>query len=127
MGEVFRAEDLKLRRPVALKVLRGAEDQEGRLLREARFASQLNHPNIAVVYDVDTVEREGRRQSFIAMEYVAGRTLSALLKERAPAARPGVRSVRTRRAPRRVRCSEPSRTCPLNKRSAETSTRSLHL
>jgi serine/threonine protein kinase/tetratricopeptide (TPR) repeat protein len=85
MGEVFRAEDLKLRRPVALKVLRGAEDHEGRLLREARFASQLNHPNIAVVYDVDTVEREGRRRSFIAMEYVAGRTLSALLKERTPA------------------------------------------
>ena len=84
MGEVFRAEDLKLRRPVALKLLRGAEDQEGRLLREARFASQLNHPNIAVVYDVDTVEREGRKQSFIAMEYVEGRTLSALLKERAP-------------------------------------------
>jgi tetratricopeptide (TPR) repeat protein/predicted Ser/Thr protein kinase len=84
MGEVFRAEDLRLRRLVALKVLRGADDQEGRLLREARFASQLNHPNIAVVYDVDTVEREGRRQSFIAMEYVAGRTLSALLKERAP-------------------------------------------
>jgi non-specific serine/threonine protein kinase len=84
MGEVFRAEDLKLRRPVALKLLRGAEDREGRLLREARFASQLNHPNIAVVYDVDTVEREGRKQSFIAMEYVDGRTLSALLKERAP-------------------------------------------
>ena len=84
MGEVFRAEDLKLRRSVALKLLRGAEDHEGRLLREARFASQLNHPNIAVVYDVDTVEREGRRQSFIAMEYVAGRTLSAILKERAP-------------------------------------------
>ena len=72
MGEVFRAEDLKLRRPVALKVLRGAEDQEGRLLREARFASQLNHPNIAVVYDVDTVERDGKKQSFIAMEYVDG-------------------------------------------------------
>ena len=85
MGEVFRAEDLKLRRPVALKVLRGAEDQEGRLLREARFASQLNHPNIAVVYDVDTVERDGQRRSFIAMEYVAGRTLSALLEERVPA------------------------------------------
>src|SRR5271169_247334 len=84
MGEVFRAEDLKLRRPVALKLLRGTEDHEGRLLREARFASQLNHPNIAVVYDVDTVEREGRRQSFIAMEFVAGRTLSAFLKERAP-------------------------------------------
>ena len=84
MGEVFRAEDLKLRRPVALKLLRGSEDREGRLLREARFASQLNHPNIAVVYDVDTVEREGRTQSFIAMEYVAGRTLSVILKERAP-------------------------------------------
>ncbi|MCM3876641.1 MAG: serine/threonine protein kinase, partial [Thermoanaerobaculia bacterium] len=85
MGEVFRAEDIKLRRPVALKVLRGAEDQEGRLLREARFASQLNHPNIAVVYDVDTVERDGQRRSFIAMEYVTGRTLSALLEERMPA------------------------------------------
>lgn len=85
MGEVFRAEDLKLRRPVALKVLRGAEDQEGRLLREARFASQLNHPNIAVVYDVDTVESEGQRRSFIAMEYVTGRTLSVLLEERTPA------------------------------------------
>ena len=85
MGEVFRAEDLRLRRLVALKVLRGAEDQEGRLLREARFASQLNHPNIAVVYDVDTVERDGQRRSFIAMEYVTGRTLSALLEERVPA------------------------------------------
>jgi tetratricopeptide (TPR) repeat protein/predicted Ser/Thr protein kinase len=85
MGEVFRAEDLKLRRLVALKVLRGAEDQEGRLLREARFASQLNHPNIAVVYDVDTVEHGGQRRSFIAMEYVTGRTLSALLEERVPA------------------------------------------
>lgn len=84
MGEVFRAEDLKLRRLVALKVLRGADDQEGRLLREARFASQLNHPNIAVVYDVDTVERDGQRRSFIAMEYVAGRTLTALLEERVP-------------------------------------------
>jgi len=63
-------------------VLRGAEDQEGRLLREARFASQLNHPNIAVVYDVDTVEQDGQRRSFIAMEYITGRTLSALLEER---------------------------------------------
>ena len=85
MGEVFRAEDLKLRRLVALKVLRGAQDQEGQLLREARFASQLNHPNIAVVYDVDTVEQDGQRRSFIAMEYVTGRTLSALLEERRPA------------------------------------------
>jgi serine/threonine protein kinase/tetratricopeptide (TPR) repeat protein len=84
MGEVFRAEDLKLRRVVALKVLRGAEDHEGRLLREARFASQLNHPNIAVVYDADTVERDGQRRSFIAMEYVEGRTLAALLEERVP-------------------------------------------
>src|SRR5664279_3242757 len=85
MGEVFRAEDLKLRRLVALKVLRGAEDHEGRLLREARFASQLNHPNIGVVYDVDMVEQDGQRRSFIAMEYVTGRTLSALLEERRPA------------------------------------------
>src|ERR1700687_180412 len=85
MGEVFRAEDMRLRRPVARKGLRGTgcEAEEALLLREARLASQLNHPNIAVIYEIDEAESDGRRVSFIAMEYVEGRTLAALLKERA--------------------------------------------
>jgi TolB-like protein/predicted Ser/Thr protein kinase/Flp pilus assembly protein TadD len=80
-GEVFLAEDLRLRRPVALKV-RAADEAGDRLLHEARAASALVHPSIAVVYEVGESEREGRRQSFIAMEYVPGRTLARLAEER---------------------------------------------
>src|SRR5437764_2523597 len=80
MGDVYRAEDLQLRRIVALKMLRDAagDDGRGRLLTEARAASALNHPNIAVVYETSEVELEGRRIAFIAMEYVDGTTLAAL-------------------------------------------------
>ena len=81
MGDVYRAEDERLRRPVALKLLRfteNAEEASERLLAEARAASALNHPNVAVVYEVDEVEKDGSRIGFIAMEYVAGRTLSDL-------------------------------------------------
>jgi TolB-like protein/tetratricopeptide (TPR) repeat protein len=85
MGDVYRAEDLRLRRPVALKVIRAAGDaQEAsrRLLAEARAASALTHPNIAVVYEVDEVERDGNTLGFIAMEYVAGRTLADMAADR---------------------------------------------
>jgi tetratricopeptide (TPR) repeat protein/tRNA A-37 threonylcarbamoyl transferase component Bud32 len=80
MGDVYRAEDLQLRRTVALKMLREATDDEGarRLLAEARAASALNHPNIAVVYETSEAEFEGTRVAFIAMEYVDGTTLAAL-------------------------------------------------
>ena len=80
MGEVYLAEDLRLHRQVALKMLRGTSDENARLrlLREARLASSLNHPNIAVIYEIDDVEAADGRQSFIAMEYVAGQTLSEL-------------------------------------------------
>jgi eukaryotic-like serine/threonine-protein kinase len=75
MGQVYRAEDTRLKRLVALKVLppeRSAEpDRQARLLREARAAAVLSHPNIAVVYEVD--ESDGR--AYIAMELVAGRSL----------------------------------------------------
>lgn len=79
MGDVYRAEDERLRRTVALKVVRAARDPEEtsrRLLAEARAGSAFTHPNIAVVYEVDEVEHNGATLSFIAMEYVAGRTLA---------------------------------------------------
>ena len=63
MGEVFLAEDLRLHRPVALKVLgaeaRGDGEARARLVREARAASALNHPGIAVIYEIDEVEQDG--------------------------------------------------------------------
>jgi serine/threonine-protein kinase len=84
VGDVYRADDLRLRRPVALKLVRGtngARETAYRLLAEARAASALSHPNIAVVYEVDEVQQDGQAVGFIAMEYVAGRTLAALAAE----------------------------------------------
>jgi serine/threonine protein kinase/tetratricopeptide (TPR) repeat protein len=84
MGDVYRAEDLRLGRPVALKVVRtdgGNPTGSDRLLAEARAASALTHPNIAVVYEVDEVDRPDGRLGFIAMEYVAGRTLAELMEQ----------------------------------------------
>jgi serine/threonine-protein kinase len=81
MGVVYRAQDLRLGRPVALKLMSlvgEVPDASRRLLAEARAASALTHPNVAVVYEVDEVERDGVRVGFIAMEYVAGRTLAEL-------------------------------------------------
>ena len=84
MGDVYRAEDQRLRRTVALKVVRAARDPEEtsrQLLAEARAGSAFTHPNIAVVYEADEVEHDGVTLSFIAMEYVAGRTLADLAAE----------------------------------------------
>jgi eukaryotic-like serine/threonine-protein kinase len=80
MGVVFKARDTKLERLVALKFLRAAPhdaDSAGaRLLREAKNASALNHPHIATIYEVG--ESSGR--AYIAMEFVEGRPLSAVLE-----------------------------------------------
>ncbi len=74
MGVVYRAEDEKLRRVVALKVLAdasGNEERRQRFLREARSAAAIAHPNVAVVHAVD--EADGR--IYIAMELVKGENL----------------------------------------------------
>ena len=79
MGVVYKAEDEKLRRNVALKVLPPelVENEERRLrfLREARTAAAINHPNIATIHEVD--EADG--VVFIAMELVEGKTLRGLM------------------------------------------------
>lgn len=79
MGEVWKARDTQLDRPVALKVLRAGALADSmaraRLLREARTASKLNHPHVCTIYEVG----ESGGQAYIAMELVEGRTLSARL------------------------------------------------
>ena len=84
MGEVYAAEDTKLERRVALKLLRpevaDVPDRRARFHREARAAAALNHPNIVHLYSVE--ECEGLL--FITMELVQGRTLRELLDAGAP-------------------------------------------
>ncbi len=78
MGEVYKAQDLRLQRLVALKLMleeAKTDHSKQRFVREARAASALNHPNIATVYEIDEIEREGSLYSFIVMEFVEGRTL----------------------------------------------------
>ncbi len=81
-GVVYRARDIKLGRPVALKLLRpdliADPERRNRFLQEARAAAALTHPAIAQVYDID--EAEGL--TFIVMEYVDGRTVSQLIADR---------------------------------------------
>src|SRR5512139_3164991 len=80
MGEVYRADDLKLGQPVALKFLppKLAEDpvRRERFFAEVRITRQLSHPNICRVYDIGEIE--GRH--FLSMEFIDGEDLASLLK-----------------------------------------------
>jgi len=80
MGEVYRADDVKLGQPVALKFLppRLAEDpvRRERFFAEVRITRQLSHPNICRVYDIGEID--GRH--FLSMEFIDGEDLASLLK-----------------------------------------------
>ena len=82
MGVVYRAEDISLERPVALKVmsrsLAGDRELVQRFYREARSAGKLNHPNIVIVYEI--AESDGA--PFIAMEFLEGQPLEHLISSR---------------------------------------------
>ncbi|HEY7913401.1 MAG TPA: serine/threonine-protein kinase, partial [Blastocatellia bacterium] len=80
MGEVYLAEDTRLDRKVALKILpeefTKSEDRLRRFTQEARAASALNHPNIITIYDIG----QSGEAHFIATEFIEGRTLGQHMK-----------------------------------------------
>ncbi len=82
MGVVYKAQDTKLDRIVALKFLPKHllldEEAKTRFVHEAKAASALNHPNITTVYEIDEVEGE----CFICMEYIEGKSIKDLVEEK---------------------------------------------
>jgi Protein kinase domain len=79
MGQVYRAQDLELGQPVALKFLtafRSDERARNRLRKEVRLARQISHPNVCRVYDIG----EASSELYLSMEYVDGEDLAGLLK-----------------------------------------------
>jgi serine/threonine-protein kinase len=85
MGDVYRAHDERLDRTVAIKVLperlASRENPRKRFIRETRVASKIIHPYVATVFDVV----EDGNDLYLVMEYIEGRTMSALLREELPA------------------------------------------
>src|SRR5215471_11271701 len=82
MGEVYLAEDMRLHRRVALKILpsdlAAKKDRIRRFEQEAMAAAALNHPNVAHIYEI--AQHEG--VNFIAMEFIDGQTLRELIHQR---------------------------------------------
>jgi eukaryotic-like serine/threonine-protein kinase len=92
MGEVWRAFDTTLGRPVAVKLLRaGLTDavDKKRFVREARAAAQLSHPNVVAIFDVG----EWLGSSYLVMELLEGNTLAEELADKGPLPIPDVRDI----------------------------------
>ena len=101
MGVVYRATDLSLERPVALKLIAPelAEDPRfrERFLKEPRLAASLDHPNVVPIYEAG--ERDG--QLYLAMRYVEGSDLKTILGQRGHASARARASRSWRRSPAR--------------------------
>ncbi|MCH7680527.1 serine/threonine protein kinase [candidate division KSB1 bacterium] len=78
MGVVYKAEDTRLERTVALKFLSLTsigDEEKKRFKREAKAAASLNHPNIATIFAIDEIDD----QIFIAMEFIEGKSLEEIV------------------------------------------------
>src|SRR5947208_6699178 len=89
MGEVYLAQDTRLDRKVALKILPAEvaahHDRMRRFVQEAKAASALNHPNIITIYEIDESVggTAGKRVHFIASEFIDGETLRERMRKAA--------------------------------------------
>src|SRR5262247_4014288 len=85
MGEVYRAQDTRLGRQVAIKLLPVAfsadKDRLRRFEQEARAAGMLNHPNVLTIYDIGAAPQEDGGAPYIVSELLNGKTLGARLRE----------------------------------------------
>ena len=85
---VRRARDVKLDRPVAVKLLRGGPladpHARARMHREAKLAGSIHHPRVAQVYDYEADPTDGNEMAFLVMEFVEGRSLAQLMKDEGP-------------------------------------------
>jgi len=85
MGQVFRAEDTRLKREVAIKVLpaevAGDPERIARMEREAQVLASLEHPNIAAIYGIEEAEFNGMQIRFLAMQLAEGNTLADRIEE----------------------------------------------
>jgi len=89
MGVVYKAEDTRLERPVAIKILphqiASQPNVRERFKMEAKAAAALNHPNIATIYSIEEVKTpEGNEEIFIVMEYIDGRELREIIQSEIP-------------------------------------------
>ncbi len=90
MGVVYKAEDSKLKREVAIKFLphhiAASDEERARFKIEAQAAAALNHPNIATIYAIEEVDD----QMFIVMEYIEGQELREIVGARGPVPLPDI-------------------------------------